>query len=133
MHDKCTLLLLTKSTDIASVLLNSDKNLHILGLSESKLSSHISDSDISMPGYKIVRMDPKQHKETGLVVYIHDSLTFKRLHHSEQHAVESVWIELKLKRVSPLLLGFVYRNPEEHVDWTGNFISMTDTVCLESK
>ena len=86
-----------------------------------------------MPGYKIVRMDPKQHKETGLVVYIHDSLTFKRLHHSEQHAVESVWIELKLKRVSPLLLGFVYRNPEEHVDWTGNFISMTDTVCLESK
>ena len=94
-------------------MLNSDKNLHIRGLSESRLSSHISDSDISMPGYKIVRMDPKQHKETSLVVYIHYSLTLKRLHHLEQHAVESVRIEVNLKRASPLLLGFVYRNPAE--------------------
>ena len=78
-------------------------------------------------------MDPKQHKETGLVVYIHDSLTFKRLHHLEQHAVESVWIELNLKRASPLLLGFVYRNPAERVDWSDNFISLMDAVCLESK
>ena len=99
-------------------MFNSGKNFHRLGLSESRLSSHISDYDISMPGYNIVCMDPKQHKETGLVVYIHDSLTFKRLHHLEQHAVESVWIELNLKRASPLLLGFVYRNPAERVDWT---------------
>ena len=52
-------------------------------------------------------MDPKEHKQTGLVICIHDSLTFKRLHHLKQHAVESVWNELNLKRASPLLLGFV--------------------------
>ena len=69
-------------------------------------------------------MDLKQHKETGLVIYIHGSLTLKRLHHLEQHAVESVWIELNLKRAS--LLGFVYRNPAERVDWTDNFISVID-------
>ena len=46
----------------------------------------------ALPGYNIVRMDLKQHKETGSVIYIHGSLTFKRLHHLEQHAVESVWI-----------------------------------------
>ena len=59
-----------------------------------------------MPGYKIARMDPKQHKETGLVICIHDSLTFKR-HHLEQHAVESVWTELNFKRASLPVLGFV--------------------------
>ena len=72
------------------ILFNSGKNLYILGLSESRLSSHISDSDIYMSGYNIVRMDPKQHKEIGLVIDIHDSLTFKCLHHLEQHAAESV-------------------------------------------
>ena len=74
-----------------------------------------------------------QRTETGLVICIDDSLTFKRLHHLEQHAVESVWTELNLKRASPLLLGFVYRNPSERADWTDNFISMMETVCLESK
>ena len=50
-------------TDIASVLFNFGKNLHILGLSESRLSSNISDSDICVPGCNIVRLDPEQHKD----------------------------------------------------------------------
>ena len=45
-----------KWTYTGSVWFNSG---HILGLSESRLSSRISDSVISMPGYNIVRVDPK--------------------------------------------------------------------------
>ena len=44
-----------------------------------------------------------------------------------------MWIELNSKRASPLLLGFVYRNPTKRVDWTDNFIFLMDAVWLESK
>ena len=64
---------INKLTDTASVSFNSGKKYNIRGLSESRLSTHISNSDISIPGYSSVLMDPKQHKETGLVIYIHDS------------------------------------------------------------
>ena len=81
-------------------------------------------------------MDPKQHKETGLVKYIHyihDSLIFKRLHHLEQHVVESVWTGVTLKEASLFLLPFVGKNPVNSVDWPDDFISVMDAVCLESK
>ena len=99
---------INKLTDIASILSNSGNNFHIFGLSESRLSHVISDSDLIIPGYNIIRRDPRQPKETGLLIYVHDSITFKRLDHLEQHAVESVWIEVNLKRASPLLLGYCY-------------------------
>ena len=62
-----------------------------------------------------------------------DSITFKCLDHLEQHVVESVWSEVKLKRASPQLLGFVYRNPAKRADWTDHFVSMMDAVSLQSR
>ena len=39
---------ISKITEISSILTNSGKNFHIFGCSESRLSSAISDSDISL-------------------------------------------------------------------------------------
>ena len=34
----------------------------LFGLAESRLSNHISDSDATIPGYNVMRLDPKTHK-----------------------------------------------------------------------
>ena len=122
-----------KLADISSILSNNGKNFHLFGFSESRLSEHITDSDISIPGYTIVRKDPKLQKETGLLVYISQCITFKRISYLENLSVESVWIEISFKRSKPVLVGFIYRNPTERVDWIDKFDLMMDAVANDSK
>ena len=122
-----------KTTDIASLISNHGKSFHILGLSESRLSEHINDADMHIPGFSIIRKDPTKTRETGLLAYVSESITFKRLHHIENHGVESIWIEITLKKNTPILIGFCYRNPTERTDWINKFDSMIETALLESK
>ena len=122
-----------KITDISSLLNNNGKPFHILGLSESRLSNHINDTDMYIPGYKIIRKDAKKAKETGLLVYASESINFKRLYHLENQGIESLWIEIRLKNTPSILLGFCYRNPTERVNWLDNFSEMMDAVSIESK
>ena len=80
-----------------------------------------------------MRLDPKTHKDTGLLLYFSHSVNLKRSSHLEQHSTESVWIEVCLKRSKPILVGFTYRNPSERSDWFDRFTLIMDAVCLESK
>ena len=41
---------INKLTDIPSILFNSGRNFHVFCFAESRLSNHVSDSDVSMPG-----------------------------------------------------------------------------------
>ena len=122
-----------KSTDIASLISNHGKSFHIVGLSESRLSEHIKDTDMHIPGFHIIRRDPTKTRETGLLIYVSESITFKRLQHLESHEVESLWIEITLKKSTPILVGFCYRNPSERTNWMDRYDSMMEAVLLESK
>jgi exonuclease III len=122
-----------KLTDISSLLLNQGKNFHLLGLSESWLNTNIPDQELAIPGYATIRKDPSEPKQTGLLLYVNESLTAKRLPYLENQAVESIWIEVKLKNCSPILMGFCYRNPSERINWMDNFTAMMDAVSLEGK
>ena len=124
---------INKLTDISSILFNSGRNFHVFCFAESRLSNHVSDSDVSMPGYNVMRLDPKTHKDTGLLLYFSHSVNLKRASHLEQHNTESIWIEVCLKRSKPILVGFTYRNPSERTDWFDRFTLMMDAVCLEAK
>ena len=47
---------------------------HLFGISETRLGDHITDDIINIPNYTIVRRDPVSPRETGLAVYIHNSI-----------------------------------------------------------
>ena len=88
---------------------------------------------LTYSGYNVIRLDPKTHKDTGLLLYFSHSVNLKRASHLEQHNTESIWIEVCLKRSKPILVGFTYRNPSERTDWFDRFTLMMDAVCLEAK
>ena len=81
--------------------------------SESRLNSHIDDKEVSIAGFRTIKNDPLALKDTGLIVYINEHVSFKRLIRYEDYVVECVWFEVKLKKSSPILVGFIYRNPSE--------------------
>ena len=72
-------------------------------------------------------------KDTGLIAYINEHVSFKRLTRYEEYGVECVWFDVKLKKSSPILVGFIYRNPSEPANWVEKFVCMMDSVWLESK
>ena len=78
-----------------------------------------------------MRLDAKMHKDTGLLLYSRHSINLKRVSRLEQHHVESIWIEVSIKRSKPILMGFIYRNPSEHVDCFFKFNSMMREVNIQ--
>ena len=101
--------------------------------SESRLNSHIDDKEVSIAGFHTIRKDPLALKDTGLIVYINEHVSFKRLIRYEDYGVECVWFEVKLKKSSPILIGFIHRNPAEPANWVDKCVCMMDSVWLESK
>ena len=114
-----------------TVFLNRPKPFHLFGLSETRLNSRVSDSAIAIPGYTVVRRDASVAGETGLAVYIHDSIqpfVTRRLDLESSH-VECIWLELKPSPQSPsVMVGFLYRNPAAGFDWYDDFKENLDNV-----
>lgn len=124
---------INKKEEMVSILINFGKNFHLFCFSESRLTDHTTDAELHIPGYGNIRLDPKHPKETGLILYYSDLLNIKRISSLEHFGVESIWIEIGLKHSKPIIAGFVYRNPAEHVDWLDKFNLMMEAATLTTK
>ena len=126
------IVLLTNSLTFTRYCLTLEQ-ISMFCFAESRLSEHISDSNVSIPGFNVMLLDLKTHKDTDLLLYFSHSINLKHVSHVEQHQIESIWIEVSLTRSKPILTGFIYRNPSERVEWFERFDSMMNAVCLEAK
>ena len=122
--------IINKVDDILSILNNNGHPFHVFGITESHLNDLISDNELNIPGYNFVRKDGKTKLKNGIIVYISNSLQFSRKQDLEDHGVESIWIEIKLKNISPIPIGFVYKNPKELVNWNLNLNSMLEQATI---
>ena len=71
-----------------------DKPFDIFYASETWLKPDISDSEIGLPGYSIIRVDRENKVGGGTTIYIHDGIPFKT--HSEMMCkdLENCMIEI---------------------------------------
>ena len=124
---------INKLADVSTILSNNGKNFHVFGFSESRLSSHISDAELSIPGYNIIRKDADGPNRTGLLIYVNQCLTYKLLPHLNIPELETLWLEVSLKKHKPVLICLCYRNPNENSTWIDNFDSMMDALTILHK
>jgi hypothetical protein len=124
---------INKVHEIETIIHNLGTPFHIFGISEARVTNKISDNDVTIPGYNLEKRLPKRKLETGIVAYTSSSLNTKRCHELEQYDIECIWLEVKLKHTAPILVGIIYRNPEECSVWNDNFNLMIDAVMLKSK
>ena len=54
-----------------------DKPFDIFSASETWLKPDISDSEIGLPGYSIIRMDRENKFGGGTAIYVRDGIPFK--------------------------------------------------------
>ena len=98
-------------------LFMSNKSLDVLCVSESWLSENIDDSEVRIEGYVCVRKDRINRRGGGLIVYIKEHLSFKNLDlNDDNDDIETLWLEIIRGKSKPILLGCVYRPPDQPIN-----------------
>ena len=120
--------LLNKVSEVHPILSNKNDLVHVFGFSESRLSDLVSDNVISVPDYSLIRQDAKTKMETGLIIYVHKSVNYRQINLFDKYRIECIWLEVNLKGSKPILLGFIYRNPDERIEWFDRFDLMMDDI-----
>ena len=112
-----------------NVCFESHQLFHLFGPSGTRLKGHIPSEGLSLPYYSLIRKDAARSQHTGLVVYIHSSISkiVRRSPDLESEAVESVWLEIQTRK-SSILVGYIYRNLAATFDWYDQFVTMMDRV-----
>ena len=123
--------LYNKVPDLCVFLSQSTPNYNIFGITESRLDSRIFDQDINIPNYCISRKGSLVIGQTGIAVYIHNSIAdiTHRCQDLESDLVECIWLELKPSTSAPnIFVCILYRNPSASYEWFDNFVQMIDNI-----
>ena len=81
----------------------------ILGITESKLDSSVSDQEVNISGYSILRSD-RNRNGGGVACYIRADLCFNR-RNVFSNTIEHVFFDLLISKVKPISIGIFYRPP----------------------
>ena len=111
-------------------ILMSKKPFDVICLNETFCDSSISDSEINLPDYSIVRRDRNRHGG-GVAMYIRNSLAFIRRNDLETDDVECIWIEMKCMQRQPVIIGSLDRPPSSPVDFMDKLGDIIDRVSCE--
>ena len=84
--------------------------LHILSLNETWLDENISDDELQLTGYNIIRKD-RDSFGGGVAVYIDEHLQFNHINMEARPNIEVIWFELIPTKSKKILFGSLYRPP----------------------
>ena len=95
----------------------------IIAITESWLKDHISDAQITIPNYEIIRQDRKVRARGGVILYVHNTLPVSDVSTYEDGTCEAVICTIKSINTKAVA---VYRPPgsaDTDVQSFGNLLS----------
>ena len=98
----------------------------VIGITESKLDESVTDGEINIDGYELIRSDRNRHGG-GVACYIRNDISFNpRGNFSSE--VENIFLDMLLPKTKPILIGILYRPPDQSkfLDKLSTAISETD-------
>ena len=111
--------MVNKTDDIACTITNN--NCDIVVITESWLSSNVTDQLISIPGYATCRRDrPNDQRGGGICTFIKSTFNFNELPHLNDPDIESQWFIIRPHRlprgINSIILATVYHPPQSDND-----------------
>ena len=114
------------------LLQETTKGIHILGITETHLSSLINYREI-----QIVRNDRSKGAGGSVCAYIRNDLSWHRRPDLENDKIEAIWTEISISKSKPISICFVYRPPDTSKylikDFDDVFSNMMSTSRIENK
>jgi exonuclease III len=117
-----------KVDDVGTVLRRHD--LDLFGIAETWLDPTISDGELAVGGYSLVRHDGIGRADGGVCIYFKSSLSARPRPDLQTAGVEAVWLEIKGQHRT-MLFGCVYRPPGETVAYWDQLETAIHTVCTD--
>ena len=100
----------------------------ILGISESKLDSSVTNAEVNINGYSIIRND-RNRNGAGVACYIRNDLCFN-FKNIFSNSIEHIFFEVLIPKVKPIAIGILNRHPNEN-DFLNRFSN--DFQQIDSK
>ncbi len=108
------------------LLFNTGKNFDILTLSETWLDGSITDDQLKLDGYNLIRKDRNRHGG-GVAVFIRNDIHFKVCEEYSNDSYEVIWLHVYFGS-KKVLFGTVYVPPESSSDQSLNFTQYLESV-----
>ena len=91
-------------------------NIHIMCITETWLNNNISNHELTIQGYKLVRKDRTTKRGGGIIAYIRNDIDYDEIDESEAGEtqgpqIETLWIKINFKHTRPILLCIMYNPP----------------------
>ena len=90
-----------------------DGKVDILTFSETKLDDSVTDVQIEIENYSVIRNDRNRHGG-GVCMYVNSRLSYITRPELTHEAIETVWIEIIGKQTKPVLVCTIYRPPGQN-------------------
>lgn len=125
---------LSKFSELKVLLtLPENNNLHILGLSETKLKEHKTTDAFKINGFQIFRKDNDSNGGGGLLVYVKNGINARRREDLETNNISCLWLEISPARSKSFLVGNLYRPPDTRAEFNDRFEEFIDILINEDK
>ena len=102
-----------------------DNPFDVFSTSETWLKPSVSDSEVAIPGYSIVKMDRHGKIGGGIAIYICDGLPFKTQSDLMNNTLENCMVEILRPKAKKLFICCAYRAPNNPVE---NYITELENV-----
>lgn len=93
-------------------IIASKSKASVIAIYETWINNSVTDSEISIEGYHVLRKD-RNRSGGGVCVYIRPYLAFARRTDIDNDNLESLWLELYLPKIKPIIVGVCYRPPTQ--------------------
>lgn len=108
--------------------------IDIIGVTESWTSAYDLDALIEIKGFNLFRQDRINKKGGGVLIYVREKLicsavTFNR----KPQGIESAWVRLKNDKGRILVIGNIYRPPNNSVEQDTELINLIKEACKEGE
>jgi hypothetical protein len=94
----------------------SNKHIDLIGFSETRFDSNISNNMIDLDGYDIVRKD-RSRNGGGVCIYLRSSINYKIRNDLIPSELEAVCVEISKPHSRPFLVTTIYRSPNSSHDF----------------
>ena len=122
--------LLRQADELCLMLPNS--KIGVFAVNESKIDSSITDNEISVPGYNMIRIDRNKYGG-GVVVYTREVHSFKERKDLNLENLEMICCEINKPQSKPTLISAWYRLPNSEMKIFDSFEIFLKKCDVESK
>ena len=103
----------------------------VIGITESRLDKTVLDEEINIDGYELARSDQNRHGG-GVACYIRNDISFN-VRGDFSSEIENIFLDIFLPKPKPILIGILYRPPDQSGFLDKLSIAIFKTSCFDNQ